>query len=614
MHKSLVHPGRRAKATTQQTRNTSTKSLLTSKKPHKARRPGFSASKSFATTSKPAASTTSEPVASPKAPNSLKTPSPNGLDAGQQELHSELNALATQFATFQQSQVAFQQQVQHQFQQFQQQLTIIATKMDDKTPQDITFGTKVPKSTPALPSSLPQPNAAAKEWYDAQNFQTLLDWSQKAVANNDADGGDSAYYLGLLFSQGRVVVPGNIPGQPTLPLTLKEGEPDLPDHHRAFRLWTIAADQDHLDSQHRLGWLHFNGDLLSSKQVNPSNSLNWTGPGGNLISHNYFGEWGPDVPTAIKLWTKAAQRGHVDSQHALGLCYSNKSVGVPDYKAAAKFHIIAAASGHIGSQAALGALYSSDKLGAPDYTAAAEWCTKAAEHGHLGAQSILGKLHHNGHLGSVDFESAHKWLAKAAEQGYAAAQLNLGMLYGDKKWASCDRDTALEWYTKAVEHGDPDLQFKLGEIYSAGDFIGTDDDAAHEWYTEAAKQGHADAQFHLGKSQFHLGNSNLALEWYTKASKQGHALASSALGHLYESTFLRRPNFHTARMCYTKAIEQGDPDAPGHLARLERDRDDQFMMMMNSSKSDEEVRETGGRLDAVGNLPKSRHECMSIMW
>jgi TPR repeat protein len=371
-----------------------------------------------------------------------------------------------------------------------------------------------------------------------------------AATDYDPEG---AYYLGLLFSEGRIAVSDVLTAQTqttkTPPLTLKKGKPGLPDHHRAFRLWTIAADRGHVDAQHRLGWLHFNGDLSSCQQVELVEGQPWSGPPGSKWSQSYQTlQWGPDVPTAIKLWTDLAQKGHLDSQLTLGKLYSNASAGSLDYQAAVKWYEEAAALGHLDSQCTLGDLYSTNKLGAPDFAAAAKWYTGAAELGHAKSQINLGKLHRDGHLGPPDYQAALKWFTKATEQGDAEGQFQTGLLHQhhlNSPDLDPNFDEACAWYRKAAEQGHVESQATLGIGYEEGTFISTDPDEPRHWLTKAAEQGHARAQFHLGQLYFAqdtAASDRMAAKWFLKAGRQGVPSARLFLTAAVNSRGARRQN------------------------------------------------------------------------
>jgi TPR repeat protein len=518
------------------------------------------------------------------AASATEAQSPSSTQKGL-DIEQHLQQLAQMAAQSHKFQQLLQQQLQQQSQQFnqmQQQFAALAhhfnLKMDDGLPAGTQNDLSEPSSTP---NAIIVNSADAKAWYTAKEFQPLLDWSQQATTDGDADG---AYYLGLLLSEGRVIVPapGKLSaGQPIAPLTLKRGKPGSPDHYRAFRLWTIAANQGHLDAQHALGWLHFNGNLQSTPK-DATDAMEWTGPGGNLVPFYYSGEWGPDRPTAVKWFTSAAEGGHIDSQYALGKLYTNdKLASRDDYKTAVKWYTPAALTqaaeqGDKEAQRALGDLYLSDKLGPIDYPTASRWYTKAAEQGCADSQYALGQLHSLGHLGTPDYNAAFAWYTKAANKNHIDAHCALARLQADCKLGTQRTQTVFKWYTKAAEQGHLEFQAALGDLYSSGTIGDTPDyDAAAKWYAKAGAQGHLESQIALANIYLDgkLGYSNYtgALDWFSKAGEQGDVDSQIQAMKVYF-------DHRRASMCpslghrtwpeLTKMAEEGDILSQRTLGRL----------------------------------------------
>ena len=121
----------------------------------------------------------------------------------------------------------------------------------------------------------------------------------------------------------------------------------------------------------------------------------------SIGKYYYFGAWGLgeniDYKKALFWLTKAAEQGHVKSQH---------SVGFMHYKGE-------------GTQI--------------DYETAFHWYTKAAEQGYTPSQNNLGCLYRDGRGVTEDFEEAFIWFSIAAEQGIAISQCNLGLIYLEGK-------------------------------------------------------------------------------------------------------------------------------------------------------------------------------------
>ena len=102
------------------------------------------------------------------------------------------------------------------------------------------------------------------------------------------------------------------------------------------------------------------------------------------------GSWGPlsrrqqrQMDEVVRLWEGAAEQGHAEAQHNLGVMYQHgRGVDV-------------------------------------NYKKAIEWYEKAAEQGDADAQYNLGVMYDHGQGVDVNYKKAIEWYEKAAEQGHA---------------------------------------------------------------------------------------------------------------------------------------------------------------------------------------------------
>ncbi len=85
-----------------------------------------------------------------------------------------------------------------------------------------------------------------------------------------------------------------------------------------------------------------------------------------------------EYATAVRLWRPLAERGHAETQFALGIMYQ-LGLGMPQ-----------------------------------DWAKAAKWYRKAAEQGHASAPSYLGLMYDMGQGVLQDYVQAHKWYNIAA--------------------------------------------------------------------------------------------------------------------------------------------------------------------------------------------------------
>jgi TPR repeat protein/RIO-like serine/threonine protein kinase len=236
------------------------------------------------------------------------------------------------------------------------------------------------------------------------------------------------------------------------------------------------------------------------------------------------------IPFAVELYRQRAEKGDVDAQCDLGVCYHNGYGVEQNYTTAVKWYTKAAEQGDANAQYSLGDCYEKGDGVEQNYTTAVKWYTKAAEQGDVDAQYSLGNCYGNGYGVEQNYTSAVKWYTKAAEQGNASAQYNLGFCYENGYGVEQDYTSAVKWYTKAAEQGNASAQYNLGFCYEKGSGVWQNHTTAVKWYTKAAEQGDANAQFNLGfcyeKGYGVEQNYPTAVKWYTKAAEQGNASAS----------------------------------------------------------------------------------------
>ena len=156
-----------------------------------------------------------------------------------------------------------------------------------------------------------------------------------------------------------------------------------------------------------------------------------------------------NLSQAIYWLLKAAEKGHKDSQDALGSIYEGQYGGEKDEEKAIYWYQKSLEQGENTpfdgiTQFRLGILY--EKKG--DKTKAEYWYQKSAKGGNVWAQFYLGRLE----IGNDDLIMGEIWLQKAANNEHRQAQFLLGIYY-----MSYDEDnnTALYWLERADKNNDP---------------------------------------------------------------------------------------------------------------------------------------------------------------
>jgi TPR repeat protein len=125
---------------------------------------------------------------------------------------------------------------------------------------------------------------------------------------------------------------------------------------------------------------------------------------------------------AGRTWiARAAAVGVPEAEAALAEMMVNGRGGAADRRTAMALFEKAADKGHVGAMFALGAL--TDQ--ASNSALSQRWLRAAAERGHGKAQQMLGRYLAQGLAGERDLEEARLWFAKAAAQGIADAEYDL---------------------------------------------------------------------------------------------------------------------------------------------------------------------------------------------
>ena len=164
------------------------------------------------------------------------------------------------------------------------------------------------------------------------------------------------------------------------------------NYAKALKLYRIAAEQGHAESQWRLGLLLRDGKGISKNTTD-----------------------------AIKWFRKSAEQGNVYGQYYLGYLYFNNKANIE----ALNYFKMAAEQGHAGAQTMLGYMYSNGYAGVNDYNVAEKWYRKAAEQGNASAQNNLGAFYEYGKGVPKDINMAKYWYEKAAAQGHEKAKKKL---------------------------------------------------------------------------------------------------------------------------------------------------------------------------------------------
>lgn len=279
---------------------------------------------------------------------------------------------------------------------------------------------------------------------------------------------------------------GDAESQNLLALLYVEGQGVERDMSEAIRLYTAAAEQNHIDAQYALAVIAFDG----------------------------IGGVPRDLQTAVAWLQIAAKRGHVLAQFDLGNAYARGSGVSRDLKEAAGWFRKAADQGHPDAQFNLGVLRVRGDGLAADKARALEWFKSAGAQGHGEAQFNAGVMLSTGDENvPADPAAGLTWLKKASDQGVANAQLALGNILlsctdtapelakneilknlctaaaEDAALSTTGDDRAARLILSASEGGQADAQMLVAELYAEGRGLDQNPVQALSWLMLAEERG-----------------------------------------------------------------------------------------------------------------------------
>lgn len=135
-----------------------------------------------------------------------------------------------------------------------------------------------------------------------------------------------------------------------------------------------------------------------------------------------------DPVEAVRLFTAAAEQGHVDAQAYLAGAYRTGSGVGKNPDETVRWFRAAAERGDARSQGVLASIYGTGEGVPKDLPEAAKWYRLAAEQGLVRAQANLGAYYFLGQGVPKDPVEAYKWLHLAAQKGDQEAAKNRGLV------------------------------------------------------------------------------------------------------------------------------------------------------------------------------------------
>ena len=346
-------------------------------------------------------------------------------------------------------------------------------------------------------------------------------------------------------------------GQYFLGLSYQHGISTSVDIHKAVQLFHLAAEQNYVDAQCRLGILYSDGELDIER----------------------------DPEVAVQWFKLAAAQNDIAARNRLAICLAVGDGIKQDKGEAARIwkdltqETPENLRGVSNFQYHLGMLLMDKEYAGYNPREGIKWLRKSAEQNDAMAQAALGMMYYGGLEDVIkqNWKEARTWLRRAAKQGDNEAQYYLGEIYFNGYDVPEDRKEAFKWYKQSAEGGDIQAQQKTAHCYLHG--IGTrkNDDAGYltlgslaSWGDEealtllqsAATAGNSSAEYSLCICYREKNDWENAHLWLEKAAEKGHAQALCAMGFRY----WREGDDEQKLRYFRLAAEKGDAEAQVQLA------------------------------------------------
>lgn len=172
-----------------------------------------------------------------------------------------------------------------------------------------------------------------------------------------------------------------------------------------------------------------------------------------------------DLAAARSAFERLSRAGVAAADYNLALMHLRAELPRPDPAEAERLLQRAAGRGFVTAQFALGRLYEEGGFGgARDLAQAQHWYSQAAEGGSVDAQVAVGTAHYLGRGAPRDLGRAAYWFRAAAKGGDVGAQYLLASMYETGHGLTRDLRQARYWYDIAARNGDEAAPGKVKEL------------------------------------------------------------------------------------------------------------------------------------------------------
>lgn len=274
---------------------------------------------------------------------------------------------------------------------------------------------------------------------------------------------------------------------------------------------------------------------------------------------------------AVYWYSKAANKGHINAQIKLALCYEEGRGIVHDKEESMKWYKKAADQGDDDALKK----YIKLKYNSKAYEQVIKYrlgVLSTADRGNNDSQFSLGEWFRTYNFHATYREEAFAWYTKAAKNGHVEAMYRLGECYETGFGVYSNITVALDWYKKAARSGCKKACLKLGEDYLFGRNTTKDVAESVKWFKMAGDDISGETFCTIGNA-FQVGDSvpidmAKAIEYYKKAADKGNMVAQYNLGICFENGNGVEKDILIAKYWYEKAFKQGYSKAQPRVARI----------------------------------------------
>ena len=263
------------------------------------------------------------------------------------------------------------------------------------------------------------------------------------------------------------------------------------------------------------------------------------------------------------LYLEEAQKGNIDYQYKVAVCYLIGDGYPKDYKSAKEWFERAAKANNNLAQKALGDIYIKAMGVKQDVKEAIKWYTLAANNGNAEAQSVLGDCYFYAIEVRQDYPKAIAFYKQASERGDIYAQEKLAYCYYNGKGGlKRDYEEAAKRYLELDKHGSIRASYYLAMMNYEGNGFEKNEDEALKWAEKAMNGGISEIQelykllvYNDAEKLMNAKSYSLAIDRFSTLLKYDTKSVNGYINRGYCYLNLPTKDYAKAEIDFKKALE-----------------------------------------------------------